>query len=250
VKFTPAGGSIRIVQERAGSNVRLTVADSGCGITPEFLPFVFERFLQADGSRTRRHGGLGLGLAIARHLAELHGGTIVAASDGTDRGSTFTLELPLEAGLTLDAASDVASKPVDGTRVRGERGLEGVRVLVVDDEADARAMLRGILEHHGAVVTVADGAREAMRHVQAWRPQVLLCDIGMPEEDGYSLIGRVRGMGADGAGVPAIALTGYARAGERERAIDAGFHRFLAKPIEADTLVAMINDVLEPEATR
>jgi PAS domain S-box-containing protein len=247
VKFTPVGGSIRIAIERSAAHARIVVADSGSGIPPEFLPFVFERFLQADGSRTRRHGGLGLGLSIARYLVELHGGTIAAASDGVDKGATFTIELPLGDGaLEQRPAVDVATlAPAERDGERRD-GLQGVSILVVDDEEDARDVLRGILEHHGATVSVAAGAGEAMIALESSRPRLLICDIGMPDEDGYSLIRRVRKLGAEhGGSVPAIALTGYARSEERARALDAGFHHFLAKPVDAGALVDVIAGVLD-----
>jgi PAS domain S-box-containing protein len=243
VKFTPSGGQIQVLLERINSHLEISVIDTGDGIAPEFLPYVFDRFRQGDASTSRRHGGLGLGLSIVRQLVELHGGSVRVKSEGPGRGSTFTVSLPLTV---------VHRYPDPGTGRRHPRRpslgktnvdveIAGVRVLVVDDEMDARALLKRILEDFQAVVTVAESADEAIEFLQAGKFDVLVSDIGMPGEDGYSLIRRIRSLGAtSGGGIPAIALTAYARGDDRIKAVAAGFQMHVAKPVEAIELVTMI----------
>jgi CheY-like chemotaxis protein/two-component sensor histidine kinase len=230
IKFTPSGGRIDVVLETRGQEIRLIVRDTGLGIAREFLPAVFERFRQADGTITRHHGGLGLGLSIAKHIVEMHGGTISAESAGPGRGATFTVRLPLAAG---SAADDPV--PQDGGQ---PVSLAGLRVLIVDDEADARELLRRLLAEHDCDVTLASSAAEALATL-AQRPcDVLLTDIGMPGIDGYDLMRRVR---AGRYGQPrAIAVTAFARAEDRDRAIAAGFDAHLAKPVNAARLLRMV----------
>ncbi len=230
VKFSALGGVVEVGLVRRADEVELRVVDHGEGIDPRFLPHVFERFRQADASDTRAHGGLGLGLAICKHLVELHGGVIVAASAGAGQGATFTVTLPAHA---RDAA---ASRPPMGDPVTpppaSSRLLDGVRVVVVDDEPDARELLSSILQGHGATVTTASSAREALRAVQFALPHVLVSDISMPHEDGYSLLQQVRALASEPAsGVAALALTAYAGREAARRAEAAGFQRHLAKPV-------------------
>ena len=243
VKFTPSGGQIQVLLERINSHLEISVIDTGDGIAPEFLPYVFDRFRQGDASASRRHGGLGLGLSIVRQLVELHGGSVGVKSEGPGRGSTFTVSLPLTV---------VHRYPDPGTGRRYPRQpslgkmnvdveIAGVRVLVVDDEMDARALLKRILEDFQAIVTVAESADEAIEFLQAGKFDVLVSDIGMPGEDGYSLIRRIRSLGAaSGGDIPAIALTAYARGDDRIKAVAAGFQMHVAKPVEAIELVTMI----------
>jgi PAS domain S-box-containing protein len=236
VKFTPEGGRVTIVLETSGHHARIRVTDTGAGLKPDFLPFIFERFRQADTTSTRGNKGLGLGLAISRHLVELHGGMIEATSPGEGLGSTFTVTVPM-----MRAAADVTAQPaVRGEGWPAERGsLDGVRVLVVDDESDARDALALVLERCGASVTVAASAPEALA---AWRREphdVLLSDIAMPGEDGYSLIRKITSTRA-GKPVPAAAVTAYATSEDRQRALEAGYRDHLSKPVDPGALVATV----------
>lgn len=203
------------------------MADSGAGISPEFLPYVFERFRQADGSTTRSHGGLGLGLAIVRHLVELHGGFARAESAGHGKGATFTVTLPL-----MIAANNQVDKSGPLISTAKTTSLEGLRVLIVDDELDARELVSVMLERFGAEMKAAGSSREAMEIIPSWRPDVLIADIGMPDEDGYGFIKRVRELSETlGGRTPALALTAYARAEDRVRALSAGYQVHLSKPV-------------------
>jgi signal transduction histidine kinase/ActR/RegA family two-component response regulator len=254
IKFTPGHGRVNVRLERRDSEILLSVCDSGQGISPEFLPFVFDRFRQADSTTTRRHGGLGLGLAIVRHLVELHGGTVRAESDGEGRGATFSLRLPLLAspgagGLSgqsrfAGAASDgpAGSAPeAAGNSPSEARPLDGLRVLVVDDESDAREILSTMFRQCGAQVNTAATSGEALEVLSEWRPDVLVSDIGMPDEDGYSLISKVRALAPERGGrVPAVALTGYSSAEDRLRLLSAGYQIHMTKPFELDALAAVV----------
>jgi signal transduction histidine kinase/ActR/RegA family two-component response regulator len=249
VKFTPRGGRVQIKLQRIKSQARITVTDNGAGITAEFLPHVFETFRQADGTMTRGHAGLGLGLAIARSLVEMHGGTISASSDGENQGATFTVNIPIistrhaEPSAASDA-EDVANSESASNAVE-TLDLSGVTVLAVDDEADTREMIRGVLEQFGADVVTASSAGEAFEVLQGLKPDVLVCDIGMPGEDGYALIKRVRGLPADsGKNTLAIALTGYVRINDRMRALDSGYQMFVPKPVEADELAMTVANLI------
>ncbi len=250
VKFSPRGSRVQVLLERVNSHVEVSIIDSGEGMKPEFLPYVFDRFRQADATTTRRHGGLGLGLSIVKQLVELHGGSVRAKSPGPGKGSTFTVTLPLtplhaepeplperrhpsgHVGLRVAPLDDCAK-------------LDGLRVLVVDDEPDARSLVKRLLEDCNAVVAVAASATEAFELVRADRPDVMISDIGMPAEDGYSLIRRVRALAPEeGGDVPAVALTAYARSEDRRRAVMAGFQHHVAKPVEPAELIAIVASVV------
>ena len=234
VKFTPQGGRIDVRLRQDGSFLSLSVTDNGKGIEPEFIPHVFERFRQADSTSTRSHGGLGLGLAIVRHLVELHGGTVHAESGGIGEGSTFTVRLPLTTPLQGPAAPK--PEPADPD-VR----LDGVRVMVVEDEQDVRDFLRMSLVHYGAEVTAFETSADALVAVEAQRPDVLVSDIGMPGEDGYAFIRRVRALGPDRGGqVPAAALTAYAKGEDGQRVLSAGFQVHLPKPVQPADLANVV----------
>ncbi|HZS08615.1 MAG TPA: ATP-binding protein, partial [Blastocatellia bacterium] len=242
IKFTPRGGRVHVALERISSHIDVTVSDTGVGIRPEFLPYVFDRFRQADSSSTRTHGGLGLGLAIVRHLVELHGGAVTAESGGEGQGATFHVRLPLMTvrsetigftGRHLEASGKESPLLSDS--------LKGVRVLVVDDEADARDLLTAALGQYGVEVMIAASAAEALSAVEVWRPDVLVSDIGMPVEDGYALIRRLRALTPECGGlIPAVALTAYARSEDRLRALSAGYQMHVAKPVDPAELAAVI----------
>jgi PAS domain S-box-containing protein len=244
VKFTPRGGRVQVLLERVNSHLEVTVIDTGEGISPEFLPHVFDRFRQADGGTARRHGGLGLGLSIVKQLVELHGGTVRVKSAGVGSGATFTVSLPLTV-IHPEPESNVERRhPAFGSgsaMVEKCAEIEGVRVLVVDDEPDARTLVRRLLEDCKAVVRTAASAEEAMGLLAAEPPDVLISDVGMPGEDGYALMKRVRALGAGrGGDVPAIALTAYARAEDRMKAMLAGFEQHVVKPVEPVELITLV----------
>lgn len=234
VKFTPRGGEIRVDLRQVDGQVHVTIADSGVGIAGDALPHIFERFRQADGSITRRFGGLGLGLSIVRQLAELHGGSVEAHSSGAGRGATFTLRLPLHEGAE-------PAPPAQARLRAGPEDLAGASIVVVDDEPDARDLLRRVLEESGARVHAAASAEEALALVQRERPDVLVSDIGMPDVDGYELLRRVRRLPPEEGGtLPAIALTAFARPEDRQRALDAGFAAHLSKPMNPAEVTAAV----------
>jgi CheY-like chemotaxis protein len=248
VKFTPNGGRVDVSVERAGANIEVNIVDTGQGIDPEFLPHVFERFRQADGAPSRRHGGLGLGLAIVRQLVELHGGTVHAASAGVGRGSTFTVRLPaLDTGAQVEggpALVDRRSAGATASPAPRVPHLHDLRILLVDDDEDGRALTTLVLTQAHASVKAVASAREALQLLDMERPDVLVSDIGLPDEDGYSLIRQIRRREAERGGfLPAIALTGYARAEDRIRALVAGFQAHVVKPLEPGELMAAIADV-------
>ena len=241
VKFTPAGGRVEVKVERSASHVVLSVSDTGVGIAPEFLPHVFERFRQADSTTTRTHGGLGLGLAIVRHLAELHGGTARVESRGENMGTTFSVSLPPAAVLAEERKS--RGRHSDAA-ANGHAALDGIRVLVVDDEQDARKVISTLLTQSGAEVHAFESAGEALEEVERWMPDVIMSDIGMPGEDGYALIRRLRDLPESRGGrIPAAALTAYARDEDRERALAAGFQKHIAKPVRSTELVGVVADL-------
>jgi signal transduction histidine kinase/CheY-like chemotaxis protein len=244
-KFTPKGGTIRVLVRRVDSSVEIVVQDNGLGIEPAFLPHVFERFRQADGGVTRAHGGLGLGLAICRSLVELHGGTIAADSPGPGRGATFTVRLPV--APLRPSLTPAAPSPADELAPASEcsESLKGLHVLVVDDEPDTRDLLVAVLRDCKAEVSTAASAAEAMVMLRRDPPDVLVSDIGMPGEDGLTFLRRVRVLpAAEGGRVPAIALTAYASSGDRTRALRAGFNQFVSKPIENQELVLVIANLV------
>src|SRR5688572_16121533 len=233
VKFTPRGGKIAIRIEQEAAHAKVTVHDTGQGIDPEFLPRVFDRFRQADSSTTRSFGGLGLGLAIVRHLIELHGGTVSAESEGVGKGATFFARFPLITERAEPVAHDVGSGEI--------RSLDGLRVLLVDDEEEAREIISTVIGRTGAEVKTCISASEALIFLTEWRPDVILSDIAMPEEDGYTFIGKVRSLPRDKGGeTPAAALSAYARDEDRLQALAAGYQMHIAKPIGASQLVTMV----------
>ena len=243
VKFTPEGGRILVALKKRNGYIETSLSDSGVGIDPEFLPYIFDRFRQADGSTTRRHGGLGLGLAIVRHLVELHQGTIKVQSAGKDQGTIFLITLPLVVAAQAPNSDDQLRRPLeDGERaVEAARLLEGLRILVVDDEADTLSLLNVILTDSGSEVRCCCSAENALQEFKDWSPDVLVSDIGMPEEDGYALIKKLRQQKSKRVrGIPAIALTAYASPDDRALALAAGFQMHLAKPIEPETLISSI----------
>jgi signal transduction histidine kinase/CheY-like chemotaxis protein len=232
VKFTPSGGSIMVKLERDHSEAKLTVRDTGQGINPDLLPHIFERFRQADSTITRAQGGLGLGLTIVQHLVELHGGTVRAVSKGDGQGATFTVTFP---SLKRPLDSTKESIPLSNANLPA---LDGVRVWVVDDEENSRRMLRVLLEKKGAQVSTLRSAREALNMLDESAPEVLVCDVSMPEMDGYTLMRQIRARAADrGGNIPAIAQTGYATLEDRQRALSSGYQIFLGKPLDIAELI-------------
>jgi PAS domain S-box-containing protein len=244
VKFTPRGGSVDVKYQCMKSHVEIVVSDSGEGIKPDFLPHVFDRFRQADGSSTRSHGGLGLGLAIVRHMVELHGGNVHAESAGAGQGATFIVRLPLllsDEVQTLQAEAHPEPPPSESIKRRESALLEGLRVLIVDDEPDARELVSMMLERCGAEVRAAASASEALGYIESWEPSVLVADIGMQGEDGYDLIRKLRSLPEEKGGLtPAVALTAYARVEDRTRALSAGYQMHMAKPVERAQLAAAV----------
>jgi PAS domain S-box-containing protein len=236
IKFTPSGGRVDVTLDEEDAGYRVRVADTGEGIEPEFQPHIFDRFRQADASKARRHGGLGLGLAIVKQLVELHGGSVQAESEGANRGATFTVTLPRFVERALAAAPPAP---------RSEAAeVAGLKVLVVDDDADAREMLKHLLEGCEASVTIAASAAEAAQLMRRRRFDVLVSDIGMPGEDGHAMLRRIRTLRPEeGGDIPAIALSAYARAEDRVQAVRAGFQLHLAKPVEPAELIAMVASV-------
>ncbi len=247
VKFTEKGGRVQIRLERANSHIEITVSDTGRGIRTDFLPHVFDRFRQADSTSTRPHGGLGLGLAIVRHLVEMHGGAVEASSPGEGLGATFTVKLPLMISHKDFSQTD-REHPTAPTGARFEQPaiLKGLRLLVVDDERDTRDLLVLILEGFGAEIKSCGSASEAMRLLTEWKPDVVVSDIEMPDEDGYTFIQQVRSLDSLSArNTPAVALTAYARVEDRMRALAAGFQMHIAKPVEPAELAVVIASVAE-----
>jgi signal transduction histidine kinase len=246
VKFTPRGGQVAVGLEARGDEAVLRVRDNGQGLTAELVPHVFERFRQGDSTTTRVHGGLGLGLAIVRHLVEMHGGTVEASSPGKGQGSTFTVKLPLLRGERYPAHP--AGSRVDGATAPGQPLLIGLRVLLVEDEADTRDLLTLVLTRQGAQVVGVGSASEALAKFDQQAPDVLVSDIGLPGEDGFSLIRKIRGRpAARGGRVPAVALTAFAHAEDRIRALEAGFQIHAPKPVDADELVAIVASLGQPQ---
>jgi CheY-like chemotaxis protein len=237
IKFTPKGGKIQVVLERVNSHVELSVMDSGDGIDQEFLPYLFERFSQSDASTTRKHGGLGLGLSIVKTLVELHGGAIRATSDGAGKGSTFVIHLPLRASKAVQNNTPHPQADKTAQALNRHDQLSGLKVLVVDDEPDARTIVARFLVECGAKTALASSAADAHRVLDNFAADVIVSDIGMPEQDGYELI---RARRRSGDKTPAVALTAFARAEDRIRSIEAGFQRHLPKPVEPAELIAVV----------
>jgi PAS domain S-box-containing protein len=241
VKFTPRGGRVEVGFERADPHARITVRDTGEGISPGFLPHVFDRFRQADSSSTRRYGGLGLGLAIVRALVELHGGTVHAESAGEGLGATFTVELPLASSETRTAGAELA-------HAVPRASLEGLRVLVVDDDPESNAVVSTVLASCGADVRTALSTREALELAGRWQPDVLVSDIAMPGEDGLALLETLRARGGSFGRLPAVALTACAGPGDRRRLLAAGFQAYVAKPFRPAELAAVVESAATPAA--
>lgn len=245
IKFTPEKGRVTVTLRHKGPTVKIEVKDTGIGIAPEFLPFVFDSFRQADSSSTRRHDGLGLGLAIVRHLAELHGGSVSVASEGRGKGAAFTLELPVSFD-THALVETVRTQPDGAQQDRETLGCElhGVRVLLVDDDVDTCTMLTFALNLLGAETHSSTSVSDAFRHITQWMPDVLLTDINMPGEDGYSLIGKLRALSPEeGSNIPAIAVTAMARPEDSEKVMSAGFQAYFPKPIDIRELSEAIADL-------
>jgi len=247
VKFTPAGGRVDVTASRCDGSLTFVVSDTGIGLSPEFLPFAFDRFRQADQSFTRAHGGLGLGLAIVKHLVEMHGGHVTAASDGVGRGATFTVSMP---AAVVDALLDGDSSGAAAERMQWRRAdFSGRRILVVDDDPTTRELLEAMLADCGAKVDTAESAVAALQQFDTAVPSLLVADIGMPNEDGLSLIRRIRQRAQDAGGaVPAVALSAYARAEDRVAAIGAGFNDYIAKPATPDDIIAAVEKWLSSPA--
>ena len=245
VKFTPRGGRVQVRLERVESHCEVTVSDTGEGISPAFLPYVFDRFSQADKSSTRSHAGLGLGLGIVRHLVELHGGTVQAFSPGEGQGSTFAVHLPLLVAHHRDPGEIAGRIELPAVRAVDQSfaDLAGVSVLVVEDNDDSRKLLQTILTRSGAAVEVAESAATALRILAAEWPDIVISDIEMPGEDGYSLIRKIRLQEPPSRHVPAIALTAYTRSVDRVRALAAGFQTHMSKPVEPAELVAAVKSL-------
>jgi PAS domain S-box-containing protein len=242
VKFTPRNGRAQVRVQRVNSHVEVAVSDTGIGIRPDFLPYVFERFRQADAGTTRKTGGLGLGLSIVRHIVEMHGGSVTVASEGQGRGATFSIRLPVMI-VHAEGVREPREHPRTERKAPLERlgNLEGVRVLAVDDEEDALGLLRAVLETAGAEVTTSPSPLDALERVATVRPHVLVVDLGMPEMDGFEFIRRIRGSAsADVRDIPAAALTAFARSEDRTRALESGFEMHLAKPVDPGELVASV----------
>ncbi|HEV7842829.1 MAG TPA: ATP-binding protein, partial [Pyrinomonadaceae bacterium] len=244
VKFTPSGGRVQVRLAQADAHAQIEIADSGEGINQDFLPYVFDRFRQADGSTTRPHGGLGLGLAIVRHLVELHGGTVRAASAGENQGSTFTVNLPLLAYASdneKELSATVTARGVRGKETKVLPSLEGLRVLIVDDEPDALEFLRFVLERSRAEVAAVSSTEEALRELEHFRPDLIISDIGMPGRDGYDLVKSLRALPPERGGLlPVVALTAYARSEDETRALREGFQMHIPKPFEPGELLTVV----------
>lgn len=247
LKFTEPGGKVEVSLRREEDGVAIDVADSGIGIAPDFLPYVFDRFRQADASSARRHGGLGLGLAIARQLVELQGGTITVASPGEGKGATFTVHLPLAPSEAVPSAASDARSQYGGARPLAD--LSGLTILVVEDELDSLELVHQVLSETQAQVLTAMGAHEALRIVERHHPDLLISDVGMPRMDGFELIAAVREMQDRRASrVPAIALTAFSRKEDQQKALEAGFDEFLAKPLRPAVLLQTVQAIVEKKA--
>jgi signal transduction histidine kinase/ActR/RegA family two-component response regulator len=243
IKFTPKGGNVQIVVERSNSHVELSVSDTGKGIPVDFLPHIFERFSQADDSSRTGHSGLGLGLAIVKSLAELHGGSVRVKSGGEGKGTTFIVSLPISVVHTLDASENLQRMKIErNDSLLHTPDLKGIKVMIVDDEPDAIGLVKQIMEDCGAVATACTSGTEFLDCVARLRPDVVIMDIGMPEMNGYTLIGKLRALSPEQGGrTPAVALTAFARSEDRRQAMLAGFDVHVAKPVEPGELVAVVS---------
>lgn len=241
VKFVQNSGEIGIKLESEGEHVKITVSDTGEGISPEFLPFVFERFRQQDGGTNRRYGGLGLGLAIVRNLTEIHGGSVSVESDGLNKGATFSVKFPLPAQVSAKNPVQNAEKEFGNISANSPKSLSGIRALIVEDEKDAAELVRFILENLGAQTNLSNSVKEALESFDQQTPDIIISDIGMPVHDGYNLINQVRKTHPN---LPAIALTAYNAKSDRERAVAEGFNLHLAKPLEAEELIKAVGKLL------
>jgi signal transduction histidine kinase/CheY-like chemotaxis protein len=242
VKFTPKGGRIQVKLQRVDSHVEIVVSDSGVGISKEFLPHVFDRFRQADASTTRLHGGLGLGLSIVHQLVDLHGGTVTVQSEGEGKGATFTITLPFVGVISqMEAEAVHPTHSEEILSFDGLPSLKGLKVLVVDDEADTGELIGEVLKECGSEVIITRSAAEALEAIEQHKPDILISDLGMPDEDGYSLIEKVRALPSErGGNIPAAALTAYARAEDRMRVLRSGFQFHLPKPVDSAELVTVV----------
>jgi PAS domain S-box-containing protein len=253
IKFTPAGGKVFVRLRHVNSGVEITVADTGQGINPDFLPYVFDRFRQADSTSTRQHGGLGLGLAIARHLVEIHGGSISASSAGPDQGALFTVKLPLVGSITetpvIVPEVNHEEEAANLRRLKSQQQLAGLHVLLVDDDQDTLDLLSAALTQRSAEVTAVSSAAAAFESIQSFRPDVLISDIAMPGEDGYRFIERVLALKIVPE-IPAIAITAYAKQEDKERALAAGYQRYLSKPVELGEFIAAVAELARVEYSR
>jgi CheY-like chemotaxis protein len=247
IKFTPKGGKVQVLLQRINSHIEVSVSDTGIGISASFLPYVFDRFSQKDSSTTRSQGGLGLGLAISKQLVELHGGSLHAKSPGEGQGATFIVNLPL---TIRDTEAEPANRVHPTHPVAEEHSmlpnLAGVHALVVDDEADARDLIQRVLQEQGATVSVVASGDEAMRIMETSEPDILISDVGMPDMDGYQLMRRIRASERKGRRIPAVALTAFARAEDRKRALLAGYQSHVAKPVDTAELVIVIAGLVSP----
>jgi hypothetical protein len=246
IKFTPKGGQVQVLLQRVNSHLELSVSDTGIGIPPDYLPHVFDRFSQKDSSTTRAYGGLGLGLAICKQLVELHGGSIRAASQGEGKGATFSVHLPLSIVQLQDETSPRIHPTAEtqSKELLSLPRLEGVHIFSVDDEPDARDLLRAVLEDQGATVTSFSGGEDALAALQTTKPTVLICDVGMPKMDGFQLIRTLRAKEPRSERIPALALTAFARAEDRKRSLVAGYQAHLAKPFDVGELILVIADLV------
>ncbi len=245
VKFTPPDGQINVRAFVSGTQIEIEISDSGAGIEPEFLPLIFERFSQADSSYTRKVGGLGLGLAIVRHLVEIHGGEVSVASEGLGRGAAFTVKLPALAAQTADFAAN-GNSGKSAAPIETSKPTEGIHILLVEDNDDSREMLSVLFAQANLQITAVASAAEALAELERIKPDILISDIGMPDEDGYALIRKVRQFAPEKGGqIPAIALTGYASLQDRAAALKAGYHEHLSKPVDIDELLKLVKNILD-----
>jgi CheY-like chemotaxis protein/anti-sigma regulatory factor (Ser/Thr protein kinase) len=246
IKFTPKGGKIQVLLQRVNSHIEVSVHDTGIGISADFLPHVFDRFAQKDSSTSRRYGGLGLGLAISKQLIELHVGTLRVKSPGEGLGSTFIMNIPL-ASLELQRTNEERVHPSHQGPEEQQLlpSLGGIHVLVVDDEADARELIRRVLEDQGARITTAASGQKAIKFLETSQPDILLSDVGMPEMDGYQLMRQVRASEPKGHKMPALAITAFARPEDRKRALLAGYQAHVSKPVDMAELIIVIAGLVD-----